>query len=453
MHAVRASKAMGWAKRCSSQTSNRGMSPWTALHCSTPLLRSLKRFVALPEHAAEATALWILHAHAIGFAMVCAILALLSPVMRCGKSTLLRLMLGLLPRALPAGNVTPAALFRSIEKWQPTLLIDEADSFLKDDEALRGILNSGHTKDLAYVLRTEGDAHEPRRFSTWCPKTIALIGALPGTLMDRSIAVPMRRIAVNERVERFRADQRETLAELETLARQCARWVQDRGEEALYACDPSIPKELHDRAADNWRGLLAIADAVGGDWPKKARKAAVALTPGEEAGLGIELLADLRERFTAESRIEEFESKELVEYLVSLLDRPWSEVGRNGKPLNSKGLAARLKPFGVRPQKWKEAGQSKRGYLVSDFGEPFARYLPATDPPLPPPRRNHSGNRDSHPPPASPRGADRNAENSNKNGSVAGGADRNAEVEREGVERPDGPTEFTLTSDDDWGEV
>jgi type I restriction enzyme S subunit len=34
---------------------------------------------------------------------------------------------------------------------------------------------------LAFVIRTVGDGHEPRRFSTWGAKAIALIGKLPDT--------------------------------------------------------------------------------------------------------------------------------------------------------------------------------------------------------------------------------------------------------------------------------
>ena len=59
---------------------------------------------------------------------------------------------------------------------RPTLLIDEADSFAKDNEELRGILNSGHIKAAAHVIRNL--KHKPRRFSTWAPKAIAMIGAL-----------------------------------------------------------------------------------------------------------------------------------------------------------------------------------------------------------------------------------------------------------------------------------
>jgi putative DNA primase/helicase len=79
-----------------------------------------------------------------------------------------------------------------------SLLVDEADSFLGEKEELRGILNSGHTRDAAYVVRTVGDEHEPRRFSTWAAKAVAMIGHLPDTLADRSIIIPMRRRAPGE---------------------------------------------------------------------------------------------------------------------------------------------------------------------------------------------------------------------------------------------------------------
>jgi putative DNA primase/helicase len=81
--------------------------------------------------------------------------------------TIVLATLPLVPRALLSSNISPALLFRIVEKYSPTLLVDEADSFLRDKEELRGILNSGHTRDAAYVVRTVGDENEPRRFSTW----------------------------------------------------------------------------------------------------------------------------------------------------------------------------------------------------------------------------------------------------------------------------------------------
>src|SRR5262249_4841654 len=111
------------------------------------------------------------------------------------KSTVLTLIGALTPRALSASNITPAAVFRTVEKWHPTLIIDEADTFLKDNDDLRGILNCGHHRANAYVLRPTGDNHEPKRFCTWAPKVVALIGKLPPTLASRAIHVRLKRIS------------------------------------------------------------------------------------------------------------------------------------------------------------------------------------------------------------------------------------------------------------------
>jgi putative DNA primase/helicase len=68
----------------------------------------------------------------------------------------------LTPRSELSSNITAPALFRYIEDVRPTLLIDEADSFVNDNEELRGILSSGHTKAAANMIRNVD--HKPRRF-------------------------------------------------------------------------------------------------------------------------------------------------------------------------------------------------------------------------------------------------------------------------------------------------
>jgi hypothetical protein len=35
-----------------------------------------------------------------------------------------------------------------------------------------------------------------------------------------------------------------------------------------------IPASLQNQAADNWRPLIAIADAAGGEWPSRVRQIA-----------------------------------------------------------------------------------------------------------------------------------------------------------------------------------
>jgi putative DNA primase/helicase len=159
--------------------------PWQSRIDGAALLDALggllHRYVVLPKHAETVIALWILLTNLHEAVWVCPLLVSTSPEKRCGKTTLLSLLRRLCHRPLPASNITAAALFRAIEKWQPTLLIDEAGTFLKHSEELRGIINSGHTRDMAFVVRTVGDEHEPRRFSTWAPKVIAQIGNVPGT--------------------------------------------------------------------------------------------------------------------------------------------------------------------------------------------------------------------------------------------------------------------------------
>ena len=149
------------------------------------LSQAITRHAGLPKGpedqpaGAYLVALWIMHTHAIDAANITPLLAITSPTQECGKSTVLKLVTRLSPLPLLASNISPAAVFRSIEKWQPTLIIDEADTFLKDNDELRGVLNSGHSRDTAFVVRTVGDDHDPRKFSTWAAKTIAMIGSLP----------------------------------------------------------------------------------------------------------------------------------------------------------------------------------------------------------------------------------------------------------------------------------
>jgi putative DNA primase/helicase len=85
---------------------------------------------------------------------------------------------GLVLKPLPSSNVTPATVFRVMDKFHPTLLIDEGDTFLREDPGLRGILDSGHLRSSAYVLRCIGDSNEVASFCTWGPKAIAAIGTL-----------------------------------------------------------------------------------------------------------------------------------------------------------------------------------------------------------------------------------------------------------------------------------
>ena len=184
--------------------------PWPDAVATDALLDALveafARYLILPRHAVEGVALWTLHAWTFGAGDISPFLALTSPTKRCGKTSLLILLYWLTPKSELAANISATAIFRYIDFERPTLLIDEADSFLEGNEEMRGVLNSGHTKAAAYVIRNveiDGE-HRPQRFSTWAPKAIATIGNLPGTLEDRSIIVRMQRKPKGAKVSRCR---------------------------------------------------------------------------------------------------------------------------------------------------------------------------------------------------------------------------------------------------------
>ena len=351
--------------------------PWPEAVDGHALLSQLSAiftgYVVMPHAAADATALWVMHAYLIEAADATPRLAIKSPEKRCGKTRLLSIIAHVAPRALATSNISPAAMFRTIQAAKPTLLIDEADTFVTMSEELRGVINSGHTRMTAYVVRTEGEDLQPRRFSTWAPIAFATIGKLPNTVEDRSITIPLRRRRPDERVERLRRDHVE---HLQALASRAARFASDHSVE-IAALDPRLPEQLHDRAADNWRPLLAIADAAGGDWPERARAAAITLSAdgaADQDSMRTMLLDDIRSYFQSKG-IDRVASDALVTYLVNIDDKPWPELNR-GKPITKAGLARLLKPFRILPTTIRlDGNRTAKGYYLSAFEDAFTRYL------------------------------------------------------------------------------
>ncbi len=329
----------------------------------------VERHVKLTTEQCTAVTLWVVLTYCFDAFHILPLLAITSPEKRCGKTTLLSLLSRLLNRPLPAANITPAAVFRVIEELQPTLLIDEGDSFLKENDELRGILNSGHSRDTAFVVRVNPQTYELERFSTWAPKALALIGNLPPTLADRAILLRLVRKLPEEKTERLPLETPESWL---VLRRKLRRWAEDHFH-SLKETSVEIPLQ-NDRAKDNWGVLGAIAQEVGGDWPNKVKSAALALEGDDkdEESLGIQLLLDLWKVFGDQAAL--FTS-EILERLWALEDRPWREF-RGGRPLNAHALSRLLKPFGIVSQNIRQGEVVKKGYRAEDLKPIWARYLP-----------------------------------------------------------------------------
>ncbi len=349
--------------------------PWPSPVDGAVLLEGIaaeiRRYVVFGAAAADAVALWVVAVHAFDRFFIFPRLFVTAPEKGCGKTTLLDAVSRLVPRPLPADNITAAALFRTIEAARPTLLLDEADTYARDNEELRGVIDSGHRHD-GGVIRTVGDTYEPRRFSTFAPMALAAIGHLPGTIEDRSIRIPMQRRRPDEHVIALRLDRTGMLDE---LARQAARLAIDHAD-ALSVADPVMPDGVYNRMADNWRPLLAVADLAGGQWPVRARKSAVGLLgDGEDAASAkVLLLGDLRELFRGEPSGVLF-TREILNALHKDETKPWPEW-RHGKPITDRQLAALLKEHQIKPKTVRRADVTEKGYRPEWFEDVFARYLP-----------------------------------------------------------------------------
>lgn len=343
----------------------------------TEIEKAIREHVIVSEHAARAIALWVVATHAVDLFEVAGILCLCSPTKRCGKSTAQRILKWIVRRPFPVVNVSAAFLFRLIERDAPTLLLDEADSW-KENEDLRGLLDAGISREDAFAGRLVGDDHEPRRFSVYGPKAIALIGKLPDTLEDRSIVVRMERKKRGEKIRRLR--KREAAERFGPMVRKIVRWVEDHHTD-LTEARPEPLEALNDRAADIWEPLIAIADVAGGDWPERARQAAIALSGDgamEDGSVAVLLLGDLRDAL-AEREVGRISSVDFAEGLSKMEERPWG-AWDHGRPVTANQIARLLRGFGVRPKAMRiDGGPTVKGYDFESCRDAFERYLTGSD--------------------------------------------------------------------------
>jgi hypothetical protein len=339
---------------------------------------ALTRYVVFtsPE-AADAVTLYIAATHAQPAWQNATRLVVKSAEKRCGKSKLFQVARELVHRPVPAVNISGAALVRSIDdKDPPTLIVDEADRTFggargssESTEVVIGILNAGFDRGWPY-LRWDVTTRAPEECPSFCMAMLAVKGIdLPDTIEDRAVIVRMRRKLPGETVTKFRTAR--SVPALRSLRDRIGQWVIPmRG--VLERADPAMPDGLDDRAEDLWAPLLAIADAAGGTWPKRARRAARALAAERaeadtDSSYGVRLLSDIRDLYGG-FHVSFMPSRELLGRLVQLDEAPWRDL-----ELTTRGLADRLRAFGIRS--CRNTTGTVRGYRLEDFADAFGRYL------------------------------------------------------------------------------
>jgi putative DNA primase/helicase len=340
----------------------------------TDIATTIRCFIVCCEEVSHAVTLWIAMTWFIDVIQVAPMAVITSPEKRCGKTQLLSLLGRLSARAITASSISPAALFRTIEAWNPTLLIDEADSFIKDNEELRGLLNSGHTRDSAYVIRTVGDNFTPTKFNTWGAKALAGIGHVADTIMDRAIILELRRKLSHEKVERIRQAEPSLFDDLRA---KLARFADDYSEQVRLA-RPQLPHSLNDRAQDNWEPLLAIAMTAGNEWLEIGTTTALKLSGSESSSqtIGTELLSDIQEIFE-EKQIDRISTVEFIKALCADDEKPWSTYNR-GLPIKPRQLSKKLKEYDIQSKTVRIGLDTAKGYEKSQFEDAFFRYIPSS---------------------------------------------------------------------------
>jgi len=333
----------------------------------------------------DAIALWAAHtyllrneAFGVGFTPL---LAFQSPIKRCGKSTGLKCTHLMSYDARMASSITPSSLFRVVDEYGVSLLVDEADNVFKNEKSdLLGIMNAGRDRMTARVMRSEavGDGKfETREFNTFAPIALTSIKQLPDTLQDRAIVLSLRRATYGERPERLTLRTRGPLID---IGRRLARWAADLKE----LPDPNMPAALFNRVEDKWFVLFQVAEAAGGDWPARCRRAALADLAREEAND-----ADGGQRRPARRRVGGLPRDRQGEDAHRRTLPKTRRYGRvavarcEPRPSGVDGyyLRKHLADFvpddaeKIAPRKWREGSAQARGYHERHFEDAFDRYL------------------------------------------------------------------------------
>ncbi len=357
----------------------------------------LARFVAYPsEHARVAHALWIAHTHLMDEWESTPRIAFLSPEPGSGKSRCLEVTEPLVPRPVHAVNTTPAYLFRKVsdEAGPPTILYDEIDTVFgpkaKDNEDVRGMLNAGHRRGAtAGRCVVKGKRVETEELPAYCAVALAGLNDLPDTIMSRAVVVRMQRRSPTERIEPWRL--RLVRTEALDLRDQLAEWAAAAARRVEW---PEMPAGIEDRNADVWEAMLAVADVAGGDWPRRARVAAVALVADSMAGapsLGVLLLTDLRTVFAGRDRMP---TEDVLSALHAIEESPWSDL--RGKPVDARWLSRQLAKYEVKPKVIRTDTGTPRGYDAADLADPWSRYVAPAEAPFGKLGHTHNGSATAH---------------------------------------------------------
>ena len=170
--------------------------------------------------------------------------------------------------------------------------------------------------------------------------------------------------------------------QIEMFALTCAHlavWARD----CELDSKPPMPEQLTGGQCDNWRPLIAIADACSAEIGKLAREIAVKMCQGLDEDFEVLLLRDIRDLFDPK-RVDRLASGVIAENLNLLPHGLWADWrGKHDtdtpRPMALGIMAKLLAPFGIRPATvWplnrNADSKSSRGYYRYQFEDAWRRY-------------------------------------------------------------------------------
>lgn len=177
---------------------------------------------ALPRpHYALPIALWAMATHCYEKFDAFGYLTFTSSGPGTGKTRCLEILECICHTPRLQAKITLPGMCSAIEKYKPTLLIDQAERMPKNEHSdLMACILSGYRTGLYVTVQLGGEAVDR---PIYCPKAFALLGDMIAAARDRSIVIPMRAMRTRKRWRRS-----EARGIGEVIKQQCAALMRER---------------------------------------------------------------------------------------------------------------------------------------------------------------------------------------------------------------------------------
>lgn len=360
------------------------------------LLNEIEKFIldrmVLPPDASIIITLWILQTYFMDWIYTFGYLGINSPEKQCGKSLILKLLRAFVKNGYQTTQISAPTLYRFIEEYKVTLLIDEFDS-LKSDKDMANALNAGYERGNSALKTNMDKGGAIEKYDPFCAKVLCginLTDKIPDSTISRTIIINLKRKYTNDIKSRFRSSanlnpEHPEYKYLEKIRCKLLKIAEDNKDEfkrivdnfdANY-CDDFFKdfEAVSDRVRDNYEHLVILAKLVGGGWYDKLKEAFKSYSKVEfnnktdHERLLFDIYKIIEHSFSGKESVG---TTELLDKLLKMSESGWNEY-KFGKPLNLTTLANLLRPYHIKSERISR-NPDKQGYKLEKLKDTFDRY-------------------------------------------------------------------------------